>query len=59
MLDEQAKQITKAITPKYPLGYEDVYPIVFSYLQECYLANVRYNNDEIDERLRECVVRGF
>ena len=58
MIDEQAKQITKSITPKYPLGYSAVYPIIFEYLQECYMKNVRYNYEEIEKRLSMYVIKG-
>lgn len=58
-LIEQAKKITKSITPIYPLGYKDVYPIVFSYLQECYLADIECDCNEIDKRINMFVVKGY
>lgn len=58
MLIEQAKQITKSIAPKYPLGYTEVFPVALHYLQECYKLDIRYNYSEIDRRLRELVAEG-
>lgn len=57
-IKEQAIQITKTITPEYPLGYTEVYHTVYFYLMECYSLNKSCNRDEIDRRLRSYYTRG-
>lgn len=58
VVDYKAKQITKVLTPQYPLGCEDVYPIVFDYLIECHSTNTKHSWDKIERKLEKYVIEG-
>lgn len=57
MLVEKTKLITKTIAPEYPLGYSDLYPIVFNYLSECYVDKTRYDSTEMNKRVMNFVLK--
>ena len=50
-LIEQAKILTKSLAPQYPLGYYEIYQIVLSYLVECYVSDVEYKEEDLEDKI--------
>ena len=55
----QIEYLVKAITPQYPLSYEDVMHVISTYCQKCSSLGVSYSRDEIDRRLQNYCRGGY